>query len=330
MTTLSLNDYLAVETLPRVCLINANADCYPLVDYTLNQIQTKLVQATRYKFNADRYFNYNEIKQILNSGSLFSDLTYIEINYKTKPTIEHQQELANIIENLDSNTTLLITTDKLNKKDYSAAWVKNISLKGVLLSLNEDDTNSIIKFRLKTAGLNISRRALEILQQLNQANVSQLLQVISHLTLLYPSGHEISEEDIRQHSIDNSQYNIYQLSQAYLAADLFQALKILDNIYQKTEDAILILWLLGDDIKKLIRLKARLKQKQTFSQIAEELRIWGNVSGLWQSTEQRLNYTTLVNLLDELANLDMTIKGIVKGDIRLQLINLITQLCHKR
>lgn len=327
--TLSLNDCLAAKTLPRVCLINANIDCYPLVDYTLSQMQAKLVQATRYKFNADRYFNYNEIKQILNSGSLFSDLTYIEVSYKTKPTIEHQQELATIIESLDQNTTLLIITDKLNKKDYASAWVKNISLKGWCLSLNEDDTSSIIRFQLKAAGLNVSRHALEILQQLNQANVGQLLQIVSHLTLLYPRGHEISEDDVRQHSMDNSQYNIYQLSHAYLAGDLFQALKILDNIYQKTEDAILILWLLGDDIKKLIRLKARLKQKQTFSQIAEELRIWGNVSSLWQSAEQRLNYAILVNLLDELATLDMTIKGIIKGEVKLQLINIITQLCHK-
>jgi DNA polymerase-3 subunit delta len=302
-------------------------DSYPLVDYTLRHIQQKLQHSTRYKFIADRYFKYSEVRQIINNGNLFGDTTYIEISYKTKPTIEHQNELISIINTLDSHTTLIINTDKLNKKDYTAAWVKLIASVGWVLNVGEDDSNTIIRYQLQLANLSITKRALDCLGQLNQANTSQLLQTITHLTLLYPEGHEISEDDVKQNSIDSSQYNIYQLSHAYLEGDILLGLKILDNIYQKPEDAILILWLLADDVKKLIRLKASLKQKLSFSQIAEELRIWGNLLSLWQNAERRLNYATLVELLDDLANLDMMIKGVLNGNVQQQLTNLIIKLC---
>ena len=326
---LNLNEFLNSTTLPRVCLINAGNECYPLLDFALNQLQHKLGSPVKHIFNADRYFNFSVVRSILNEGNLFNDVTYIEINYKTKPTQDHQQELKSILNQLDSNTTLSITCDKLNKKDHSSQWVKLISDHGSVVNLGYEDTVTVIKYQLQAAGIKITNSALTILQQLNQANISQLLQVVSLLVIVYAPGHEITDNDVKQHSLDNSQYNIYQLSTAYLSANLAQAIKILDNIYQKPEDAILIQWLAADEIKKLIRIKAGLQQKKSFNQIAEELRIWSNVVTLWQGAERRLDYSSLLKLLDHIATLDLIIKGVKKGDIKQQLIQLITQLCSK-
>lgn len=184
-----------------------------------------------------------------------------------------------------------------------------------------------MKHKLQQHSLSINNNALNMLQQQNQDNLSQLIQEINQFTLLYPNGHEISLDDVQQHSIDNSVYNIYQLNNAYLSGNLGQSMLILDNIYQKPEDAILLLWLINEDIKKIIRLKAKLKQGISFSQITQDLKIWGNMTHLYQNIERRINYALLLTILDDLANLDMSIKGVIDKDIKQQLIHITHNLC---
>ncbi len=326
---MNLNEFLNKNDSWLVYLINTTEDCYPLLDFILNQLQLRLNTTVKHRFNIDRYFKFKEIEQYLNTGSLFSDNITIEINYKNKPTLEHQQQLSKIIDKLDKNATLIITCDKLNKKDHSLEWVKLISNKGCIINLTSNDLTTIIKYQLQVANLTINRNAINLLEQLNQGNVSQLLQIVNHLVILYPQGYEINEHDIQTHSTDNSQYNIYQLSNAYLHANLTQAVKILDQIYQKTEDAILIQWMVTDDIRKLIKIKGRLQQKQSLTQIFEELRIWSNVVEAWRNTVHRLDYSLLLNILDQLSILDLMVKGIEKGDVKQYIIQIIIQLCKK-
>ncbi len=124
MNLLSLNDYLLQNKIANLSVISCAEDSYALMDYLIQQFQLKLGDCRRHKFIADRYFKFNTVTEIINSGSLFDDAVYIEINYKTKPTVDQQKEIIQLVEQLNDNTHLLITTDKLTKTDLTTAWMK--------------------------------------------------------------------------------------------------------------------------------------------------------------------------------------------------------------
>ena len=325
MNPQNLSDYLSSDSKANLIVISAPEDSYALSDYLITAFRPP--EARRYKFIADRYFDFKDVNDILNSGSLFDDKTYIEINYKTKPTAPHQKELINLVKELPPSTYIIITTDKLTKTDYNAPWMKlDIAW---YISINDNSTIAIVKHILKANNLSINTQALNLLLELNGQNSNQLVQEINKLSLLFESGHQISTDDIKTHGLDNALYSVYQLNNAYLLGNLKQALTILSNIYIKPEDAILILWLLNDDIKKLIRLKSKLQQKYSFSEVAGELKIWSTNNHLYQNALGRLSYTVLVSILDDIAMLDMAIKGLIDKDVQLQLIAILTKLCSK-
>ncbi len=325
MNPQNLSDYLSSKLTANLIVISSPEESYALADHIISHLRQK--DAQNYKFIADRSFNFKDINDILNSGSLFNDKTYIEINYKTKPTIPHQNELLNIVNELNDNTYILITTDKLAKTDYQSPWMK--LARAWYININDSSATEIVKHILNSNGLTIANQALNLLLELNQKNSNQLIQEITKLCLLFESGHQISLDDIKTHALNNSLYNVYQLNNAYLSGNLKQAIAILFNIYIKTEDAILIQWLINEDIKKLIRLKSKLQQKYSFSEVAGELKIWGSNSHLYQNAVGRLSYSLLVNILDDIAGLDMAVKGLVDRDIQLQLVNILTKLCSK-
>ena len=227
MNQLSLSNYF--KQTPNVVLISCAEDSFALMDYLIMQFRRN--DATRHKFAADRYFNYAVIKEILNSGSLFNDTTYIEINYKTKPTAEQQKETVALLDQLDAQTFLLITTDKLNKTDSNAVWVKSIAKSGLVINLSDETAPEIIRHLLKSKNISISDKALGLLLELNHGNANQLVQEANKLALLFPSGHQISHDDITSDSRDNSIYNIYQLSSSYLSGSLKQCITILNKVY---------------------------------------------------------------------------------------------------
>lgn len=321
----NLNNLLKEKTAAQICLIHAPDTCYPYVNFTLQYLYTQFGEVNRYKFVADRYFSFAEIHQILGNNSLFAEKNLIEISYKTKPTVAQADELNNLLERVDADTFFIVTTDKLTS--LTSAWAKTFNQRGSIIGITEADTPTIIKHMITEAGLKINSAAQNLLTGLNQSNLAQLMQELNKLILLYPKGHEISVNDIQ--SFDNSQYNIYQLSAAYLSGDLKQSLKILDNIYTEPADAILIMWVINDDVRKLIKLKAKLKDKMNINDAIGELKVWGVAINNLKTASARVQYPTLMQLLESLATLDMMIKGVLNGDVRLHLTEMLTTLCKK-
>lgn len=308
-----------------MALIHTSEDCYPLVNYAINALKDRLTNYTSYKFIAERYFDYTEVRQIISNLSLFGEKNYIEINYKTKPTLEQQSQLLSLLNTLDTNTLLLITTDKLNKKEITTAWIEKINDLGVVLSLSPLDAKIAVNHQLHQAKLNIESKALDFLLELNQFNLGELFQEINKITWCYPEGTTLTIADMQQ--IDNSQYNVYQLSNAYLAGDLKRSLKILDNLHQAPEDAILIMWMISEDLRKLIKLKAKLKQNLNSYQALQELKVWGEAVTNLTLAEKRLSYTKLLQLFDNLTQVDLIIKGVIQGTVKQQLTQILLNLC---
>ncbi len=329
---LTLNDFLKLNTnnIPQLVLVSASIENSPIVMFALDYLKNKLnPPLNTQKFNADRHFNFELISQIISSKSLFDEVNYIEIHYKTKPTVEHIEILNEIYPKLSPENILVIATDKLNKRDFNTKWIKAIEdHNGIILNVDTECYPTIAQHIFKTAGITILPNVLNFLIEMNQGNSSQFMQEIHKLSLEFGSGTSITIDNIKNSSANNSQYNIYQLSNAYLSGDLVSSLKILENVFLAPEDAILINWIITEDTRKLLKTKARLKNNNNnLNQIIRDVGVWGDAIKHFPRAVSRLSYQQLLNIFELASELDFITKGISTNNIQQHLIKIITTLC---
>ncbi len=217
----NLNDLLNTSNnIPPVCLISSTEEYYPLLNFTINEIKNKLNKYNNHNsFNIDKDHDWEEIIQKTTEKNLFEEKNYTEIIFKTKPTVDQEKNLIKILDKLNSDNFLLIITDKLDKKDMASNWLIKIKEKGATFNLSNTDITPLINFKLLQNNLTIENDALNLLIQQNIANMHNLIQDLTKLTILYSKKH-ISLSDIQSISTNNSRYNIYQLSNTYLSGNL--------------------------------------------------------------------------------------------------------------
>ena len=326
-----LNDFFKLDknNIPNLILINATEEYTSLVTYCslhLKKILGKTITTTRY--HADRYFNIDNVLKSLDDD-LFHEINYVEVIYKTKPTLEQQSKLSTIYKNLYSTSKLVIITDLLNKRELNTKWVQEINKIGVILTLDNSCVVPLVNHILHIGHLSIEKDALALLLQHNDANITQLLQELEILKLYYPIKTKLTTEDIEQHTSNNTKYNVYKLSHAYLSGNLSLSLQVLDNIYNAHEDAILINWIICEDLKKILKLKAKLKYNHNINQALKEIGVWGDAINTIPTATHRINYTRIINIYKELSQLDFIIKGISHGLAKDKIIQILIQLTTK-
>lgn len=296
-------------------IIAASEDNAALVNYIETWLQSKLgARYNKKTYQADRYFNIAVIFDELNANSLFGDANFIIIRFKTKPSIEQAKLIEQAFELANSDNFILLVCDKLDKKDTAAAWVMAANLY-VALSGDVDEARMWALHKFSSTGLQIEDDALEFILTMNYGNYTQLNQDIERISFLFVNHpQKINKDDVVAQLTDNAQYNIFALSAAYLNGDSDLSLKIFDNVCQATEDAILLMWTIGEDLRKLIQIKNELRNNPNIMTILPKLRIWGNATNSFQLANRRLTYSFLLNCLNDLAQIDTVIKGLKSGD----------------
>lgn len=309
-------------------LLHATADDFPLADFVIQQLKPKFAQHHKQYFSIDRYFDFSVLEDILNSPSLFTEPNYIQLSFKTKPNVEQQKQLIKLTQQLDGSNSLIILCDKLTKTEQNSTWAQSLNRKGTIIGLSSYDAKPLLQYLFDQYQITITDDALEALVSQNQGNFSQLFSEANKLTLTFKDKPSIGITEITELISDNSQFNIYQLSASYLSGNLLQSIKILNNLYQESGDAILIAWIMQEDVKRLLKIKSKLRTSNNIRQIMQEMRLWGETIDKLPIAEKRLNYKCLLNIYDHIAKLDMAIKGVIRKDIKLLLTDLIMMFCN--
>lgn len=286
----------------------------------------------RSSYTADRYFQFAAIEELICSNSLFGDKNWIEVNFKTKPTIEQQQQLLNLLPLLNESNFLIISCDKLDKKDQGSNWFKrwNEVCDSLLLSGSEAELRQWTSSLLNVFKLKLDNAGLDLLLEMNQSNPTQLHQEVIRLSWLFQTKSPVSYDELKTLLLDNSQFSVFALSSHYLRADIAEMRKIYQQAVQSMEDAILLIWQFGEDLRKLIKIKGALRNNSDFRAVAGDLRIWGESIGAFNQAHQRLSYQQLLFYLEELAQIDGIIKGIIEGEALMRLEQLIINFCRGR
>ena len=139
----------------------------------------------------------------------------------------------------------------------------------------------------------------------------------------FPDLKQIQTEQLYACLQDQSRYTTYDLSDALLAGNFAQSVKIYQYLIAAGEPDSLILWTLSKEMRLLMQL---FEQPHN----ALQLGIWNTKVSQYQQALRRLNPRQFLTWSDLLLRIDAAIKGMSKEKPEHLMLQAVGELCGNR
>ena len=262
-------------------------------------------------------FDWSQLSDAMSSVSLFASLKLLEIRIPGgKPGTEGSEALQRLAASPPADTLTLITLPKLDKTQQQGKWFAALEKAGLAVEarpVGRAELPGWITRRLKAQGQQLGGEALEFFVERVEGNLLAARQEVDKLALLYPKG-ELSLADLQAAVANVARFDVFQLSESWLAGDAPRLMRMLDGLMAEGEAPVLVLWSLSEDVRMLLRLRQGLKDGRQLRDMARELRLWGDKQRLAEPALRRIGPRKLMDALSECARIDRQIKGVEPGE----------------
>lgn len=280
--------------------------------------------------NIETGFDWASLLSSVHSVGLFADKKLLEIHIPSgKPGKEGAAVLQQLAEQLPENTCLLLILPKLERlqtqSKWFSSWAKNAQIFEAK-SINQNALPQWIKNRLAAQNLNIDNDALALFAEKVEGNLLAAKQEIDKLALIHPAGHTVTLDEAQTAVANVARFDIFQLSAAWMSGNSERVLRLLEGLASEGNEPVLLLWVISEDIRTLIRLLAALKQGKSISEMRQSLRLWGEKQTLAPQAAKRIGIRRLLEALQICAFIDRQIKGAEEGNAWAEIKHLFLSL----
>jgi DNA polymerase-3 subunit delta len=248
---------------------------------------------------------------------LFGARTMIDLRIPTgKPGVEGARVLEAFAASPGPDTLLLVTLPRLDRATQASAWFTALQDAGVVIAVAPLERNELpawIAGRLARSRQRASAETLQFLADTTEGNLLAAQQEIEKLALLLPEG-ELDADAVEQAIADVARFDVFQLSEAWLAGDAARACRILAALEAAGEGVPLLVWQLGEDLHALASVLSTTASGTPMAAALRTARVWGKRQGAMERAARRVPPSALPALLLRLAKLDALAKGIGRGD----------------
>lgn len=282
-------------------------------------------------FTVERGFNWQSLMASGNSLSLFASKRLLEIRIPSgKPGTEGSKALEAYCANLPQDTITLVLLPKLDKATQNAKWFKALDNAGATVQVYPVDYARLPEWigrRLSAQNQKADRDTLRFLAERVEGNLLAAHQEIQKLGLLYPEG-SLSLEQVKNAVCDVARYDVFKLADALLEGDAARSARILDGLRGEGEDPVLILWALSREARQLAKIQVAVQAGTPAPQAMRNSGVWDSRQALVGKALRRLPLDKLQAALKRAADIDRMIKGLLKGDVWDELLQLGLSLAH--
>ena len=204
----------------------------------------------------------------------------------------------------DSNKLLLISAEKLDKKQQSSAWAKALDENGIVVvepPVNKASMPRWIIAKSSDLKLQLTKQAVELLSEKTEGNLFATSQELMKLSLLFPDK-EISLEDMEKSISNSSKFGIFDLSNSFLEGNKKRTVQIIETLKAEGTQPPLILWALSKEINNLYKV---LEDGNTQN-------IWGPryYLELLSKRAGKISNSKIKHTFKDIAEIDASIKGL--------------------
>ena len=256
---------------------------------------------------------------LLQSGgamSLFAERKLIEVRLPSgKPGTEGSKAIVEYLA-MDTDDILLIVAGKIDRQSQKSKWYTGLDKAGAVITAWPIGANELPRWltqRLKIAGLEADREAVQMLAERVEGNLLAAVQEVEKLKLLV-TGNQVTAQTVMDTVLDNARYNTFGLVDTALAGDARGALRTLRGLQAESTQPPVVLWTLVRDIKLLATLAEDQRQGVPIAQAMNQRGVWRNRTSLIQRALQRHTVSSLEQLQSLAYAVDGSVKGFASGD----------------
>ena len=283
-------------------------------------------------FVADAGFRWDAFAAAQRNLGLFGERRVIDLAIPSgKPGVEGARVLEDYAASSSDDTLTLVSLPRLDRSAQGAAWFAALESAGVSIAvypIERQELPAWLRERLARQRQSVGEDTLQFLADATEGNLLAAKQEIDKLALLLPEG-ELEHEVVLRAVADVARFDVFQLSEAWLAGEASRALRILGALEAAGEGVPLILWQLGEDLHALAAVLSASASGTPVSTAMRERRVWGKRQAAMERAARRVDAATLRGLIVRLARLDALAKGIGDGDVWQGLADAALILCGR-
>ena len=252
------------------------------------------------------------------NASLFGDRKCVDLRIPSgKPGTEGGKALEAYAANPNPDNVTLITLPRLDRTVQSSAWFSALADAGVTIAvypIEREALPSWIAARLARQKQRASRETLAFLADACEGNLLAAKQEIEKLALLLPEG-ELAQGAVEDAMTDVARYDVFELSEAWLAGDAARTVRILRALQEEGEAPTLAIWQLSEDVHAVAVVTAMVRGGTPASAAVRNARVWGKRQAALERAVARVAPTAIPALIVATARLDALAKGLGMGDV---------------
>ncbi len=293
-----------------------------LLDAFRQSWQQQEIERQRYDISSVN--DWKNVFNALNSLSLFSQQLAVEVHGNIKPDANGIKQLKNYIQQNELNL-LLVVMPKQDSSSLKSSFFQLIEANGVVVPLTAtypQDRQRILNLEAEKLGIQLDADAWQWLMQHHEHNLLAAKNSLMRVSDTFPEQKLIQIEQLYSCLQDQSRYTTYDLSDALLAGNLAQAVKIFQYLVAAGEPYSLILWTLSKEMRLLMQLYEQ-------PQNALQLGIWKNKVSLYQQALRRLHPHCFLAWPALLLRIDAAIKGMSEENPEHLIIQGVAEMCGK-
>jgi DNA polymerase-3 subunit delta len=263
------------------------------------------------------HFDWSGVLGAAQAMSLFAERQLIEIRIPSgKPGKDGSEALQRYCDRLPADVLTLVQLPRLDFQQLKGAWFAALDRGGISIRVETLDRKALpawLAQRLARQGQRVKsgdegQRALAFFADRVEGNLLAAHQELQKLALLHPEG-ELGFDQIEAAVLNVARYDVAKLAEAVWTAQVPRALRMLDGLQAEGEAAVLVHWMLAEDLRGLARGRAALDEGKPLPMAVKEARVWGLKERLFERLLPVLAHHQLAHLLEAASICD----GIVKG-----------------
>ncbi|GAB2882351.1 DNA polymerase III subunit delta [Uliginosibacterium flavum] len=267
-----------------------------------------------------QYFKWDEFGLAAGNLSLFGDRRLIDLRIPNgKPGKIGGESLVRCARELPlpGGDITLITLPLLDWAMRKTVWFAALSEAGTMIECNAPELAQLpqwISGRLARQQQNAPREALDFIAGHVEGNLLAAHQEIQKLGLLYEPG-ALSLAQVEDAVLHVARYDTEKLRTALLEGDAPRCARLLEGLKGEGAAAPFVLWAMANEIRTLANVRAVIDGGQSVDGALKAERVFGPRQALIKRAVQRLKGGGLRAALMHAARIDRLAKGLDKGDV---------------
>jgi DNA polymerase-3 subunit delta len=256
----------------------------------------------------ERVADWDAVRASSNNLSLFGSRKLIELRLPSgKPGTGGSNAIVELLANVSADNVYLMITGKLEREQNSSAWVKAFEAGGVWLATRPIEIARLpqwLRARATDLGLELEDAAIQFIVERTEGNLLAAQQELTKLRLL-AIGNRVDLAQVQASLGDSARFDVFQLGEAALGADVPRALRILGGLRSEGVEPTLVLWSINKEIHSAWGMT---------SDAAGAPRGYQRPSAALENARRRAARLPYARLSARVSRADRMIKGQLRGD----------------